>query len=105
MDVSNIFLLYKGDGLPENFCSIPSVGFVDALVTVVVVANQVVLVVPSVGGLQQLQIKNNNNIIREEVVPKLNKPDANYAGIMAPKNTEALHYYKISFWSVETRGP
>ena len=52
--------------------------------TVVVVVDQVVLVVPSAGGLQQLQIKNNNIIIKEEVVQKLNKPDTNnYAGIMA----------------------
>ena len=51
--------------------------------TVVAVVDQVVLVVPSVGGLQQLQIKNNNIIIKEEVEQKLNKPDTNYAGIMA----------------------
>ena len=50
--------------------------------TLVAVVDQVVLVVPSVGG-QQLQIKNNNIIIKEEVVQKLNKPDTNYAGIMA----------------------
>ena len=57
----------------------------EALVTVVVLAvDQVVLVLPSVGGLKQLQIKNNNTIIKEEVVQKLKKPDTNYAGIMAP---------------------
>ena len=81
--LSNIFLLYEGDGSPESFSSVPPVGFVEALVTVVVVVDQVVLVVPSVGGLEQLQIKNNNIIIKDEVVQKLNKPDTNYAGIMA----------------------
>ena len=75
--------MYEGDGSPESFSSVPPVGFVEALVTVVIVVDQVVLVVPSVGGLQQLQIKNNNIIIKEEVVQKLNKPDTNYAGIMA----------------------
>ena len=74
--LSNIFLLYEGDGSPESFSSVPPVGFVEALVTVVVVVDQVV-------RLQQLQIKNNNIIIKEEVVQKLNKPDTNYAGIMA----------------------
>ena len=78
--LSNIFLLYEGDGSPESSPLVPPVGFVEALVTVVVVVDQVVLVVPSV---QQLQIKNNNIIIKEEVVQKLNKPDTNYAGIMA----------------------
>ena len=75
--LSNIFLLYEGDGSPESFSSVPPVGFVEALVTVVVVVDQVV-------RLQQLQIKNNNIIIKEEVVQKLNKPDTNHAGIMAP---------------------
>ena len=75
--LSNIFLLYEGDGSPESFSSVPPVGFVEALVTVVVVVDQVV-------RLQQLQIKNNNIIIKEEVVQKFNKPDTNYAGIMAP---------------------
>ena len=74
--LSNIFLLYEGDGSPESFSSVPPVGFVEALVTVVVVVDQVV-------RLQQLQIKNNNIIIKEEVVQKLNKPDTNYAGNMA----------------------
>ena len=74
--LSNIFLLYEGDGSPESFSSVPPVGFVEALVTVVVVVDQDV-------RLQQLQIKNNNIIIKEEVVQKLNKPDTNYAGIMA----------------------
>ena len=66
--------MYEGDGSPESFSSVPPVGFVEALVTVAVV----------VEGLQQLQIKNNNIIIKEEVVQKLNKPDTNYAGIMVP---------------------
>ena len=76
--------MYEGDCSPESFPSAPPPEFVEALVTVVAVVDQVVLVVPSVGGLQQLQIKNNNIIIKEEVVQKLNKPDTNYAGIMAP---------------------
>ena len=76
--------MYEGDCSPESFPSVPPPEFVEALVTVVAVVDQVVLVVPSVGGLQQLQIKNNNIIIKEEVVQKLNKPDTNYAGIMAP---------------------
>ena len=71
--LSNIFLLYEGDCSPESFPSVPPLEFVEALV----------LIVSSVGGLQQLQIKNNNIIIKEEVVQKLNKPDTNYAGIMA----------------------
>ena len=76
--------MYEGDGSPASPSPVPPAGFVEALVTVlVVVVDQVVLVVPSVGGLQQLQIKNNNIIIKEEVVQKLNKPDTNYAGIMA----------------------
>ena len=76
--------MYASDGSPESFFLVPPVGVVEALATVVVVDDQVVLVVPSVGGLPQLQIKNNNNIIKEEVVQKLNKPDSNYAGVMAP---------------------
>ena len=75
--------MYEGDCSPESFPSVPPLEFVEALVTLVAVVDQVVLVVPSVGG-QQLQIKNNNIIIKEEVVQKLNKPDTNYAGIMAP---------------------
>ena len=53
---------------------------------VVILVKPVVLVEPSVGDIKQLQIKNNNNliIIKEEVVQKLNKPDTNYAGVMAP---------------------
>ena len=66
--------MYASDGSPESFFLVPPVGVVEALATVVVVDDQVVLVVPSVGGLPQLQIKNNNNIIKEEVVQKLNKP-------------------------------
>ena len=65
--------MYEGDCSPESFPSVPPLEFVEALV----------LIVSSVGGLQQLQIKNNNIIIKEEVVQKLNKPDTNYAGIMA----------------------
>ena len=69
--------MYEGDGSPESFSLVPPVGFVKALVVVVV--DQVVLVpsVSLVGCLQQLQIKNNNNIIKEEVVQKPNKPDTN----------------------------
>ena len=52
--------------------------------TVVILVKPVVLAVPSVGGIKHLQIKNNNTIIKEEVVQKLNKPDTNYAGVMAP---------------------
>ena len=84
MDISNIFLLYDGDGSPESPSSVPVVGFVEALVTVVIVVKPVVLVGPSVGGIKQLQIKNNTNIIKDEVVQKLNKPESNYAGVMAP---------------------
>ena len=90
--------MYEGDGSPVSFCSVLTVGFVEALVAVVVVA------VPSVGGLQQLQIKNNNNIIKEEVVQKPNKPDTNYAGIMAPVIQQPCIIITFSFWSVET-GP
>ena len=56
--------------------------------TVVILVKPVVLaglsVGVGVGGIKQLQIKNNNNIITEELVQKLNKPDTNYAGVMAP---------------------
>ena len=106
MDIFNIFLLYDGDGSPESPSSVPVVGFVEALVTVVVSVKPVVLVLagPSVGGIKQLQINNNNkmetlfvynnngnnnnnnnnNNTKEEVVQKLNKPDTNCAGVMAP---------------------
>ena len=95
MDISNIFLLYDGVGSPESLFLVPAVGFVETLVpvvgaSVVVVGlvEPVVLAEPSVGvgvgGIKQLQIKNNNNIIKDEVVQKLNKPDSNYAGVMAP---------------------
>ena len=94
MDISNIFLLYDGDGSPESPFLVPAVGFAEALVPVVGFAGaSVVLVIlvepvvfagPSVGGIKQLQIKNNNNIIKDEVVQKLNKPDSDYAGVMAP---------------------
>ena len=65
MDISNIFLLYDGDGSPESPFLVPVVGFVGALV----------------GGIKQLQMRN-NNIIKDEVVQKLNKPDSNYADVM-----------------------
>ena len=52
--------------------------------TVVILVKPVVLTVPSVEGNKQLQIKNNNIIIKDEVVQKLNNPDSNYAGVMAP---------------------
>ena len=90
MDISNIFLLYDGDGSPESPSLVPVVdvvvGFVGALVTVVVLVKPVVLVGTIVGDIKQLESKNNNNtiIIKEEVVQKLNKPDTNYAGVMAP---------------------
>ena len=88
MDIANIFLLYDGDGSPESPFLVPVVGFVGASVTVVILVKPVVLVEPvvvvgpSVEGIKQLQIK--NNIIKDEVVQKLNKPDSNYAGVMAP---------------------
>ena len=95
MDISNIFLLYDGDGSPESPFLVSAVGFAEALVPVVGLAGaSVVLVIivepvvfggPSVGGIKQLQIKNNNNnIIKDEVVQKLNKPDSNYTRVMAP---------------------
>ena len=102
MDISNIFLLYDGDGSLESPESgVPVVGsvvrFVEASVSVVISVKPVALVWPSVGvgvgvgRFTQLQIKNHN--ITEEVVQKLNKPDTNYAGVMAPvSNTAALHY-------------
>ena len=52
--------------------------------TVVILGKLVLLAGPSVGGIKQLQIKNNNNSIKEEVVQKLNTADTNYAGIMSP---------------------
>ena len=92
MHISNIFLLYHGDGSPESPSLVPVVGlivgFVGALVSVVISVEPVVLGGPSVGvgvgGFKQLQIKNHNNNIKEEVVQKLNKPDSNSAGVMAP---------------------
>ena len=82
MDISNIFLLYDVDGSPESPFLIPVVGFVGASVTVILLVKPVVLAGPLVGGIKQPQIK--NNIIKDEVVQKLNKPDINYAGVMAP---------------------
>ena len=83
--------MYDGDGSPESPSLVPVVGvvvvFVGALVTVVVLVKPVVLVGTIVGDIKQLERKNNNNntiIIKEEVVQKLNKPDTNYAGVMAP---------------------
>ena len=94
MDISNIFLLYDGDGSPESPFLVPSVGFVEVLVPVVgfegasvvlvILVEPVVFAAPPLGGIKQLQIKNNYNIIKDEVVQKLNKPDSNYAGVMAP---------------------
>ena len=88
MDISNISLLYDGDGSPESLSSVPVglvVGFVETLVPVVILVEPVVFVGSSVGNIKQLQIKNDNNIIIiKEVVQKLNKPDTNYAGVMAP---------------------
>ena len=74
MDISNIFLLYDGNGLLESPFSVPLVGFAEAVVTVVTLVKPGLLDGPSVGvgvgveGIKQLQIKNNNNIIKEEVV-------------------------------------
>ena len=94
MDISNIFLLYDGDGSPESPFLVPAVVFAEVLVPVVGFAEAsvvlVILVEPVVsggrlvGGIKQLQIENNNNIIKDEVVQKLNKPDSNYADVMAP---------------------
>ena len=106
MDISNIINLYDGDGSPESPSLGPVVGSVEALVPVVDFAEvlvTVVLVKPdvlvgsSVGGIKQLQIKNIIIIIKEEVVPKLNKPDRNYAGVMAPVTQQPCIHYKISF--------
>ena len=94
MDISNIFVLYEDDGSPESPFLVPAVGFVEASVPVVgfagasvvllILVGPVVFAEPLVGGIKQLQIKNNNNIIKDEVVQKLNKPDSNYADVMAP---------------------
>ena len=78
MDISNIFLLYDGDGSPESPFSVPLVGlvvgFVEALVSVVISVKPVVLAWPAVGvgvgRFKQLQIKNHNNITKQEVVQK-----------------------------------
>ena len=84
MDISNIFLLYDGDGSPESPFLVPAVGFAEALVPVVgasavliILVEPVVFAGTSVGGIKQLQIKHNNIIIKDEVVKKLNKPDSN----------------------------
>ena len=113
MDISNIFLLYDGDGSPESPSLVPAVRVVEALVpvvgasvVVVILDEPVVLAEPSVGvgvgvgRIKQLQIKNNNNIIKDEVVQKLNKPDSNYAGVMAPVTQQPCIIKKIhsSLW-------
>ena len=90
--------MYDGDGSPESPSSVPVVdlvvGFVEALVPVVILVEPVVFAWPlvgvGVGGFKQLQIKNNNNIIIKEVVQKLNKPDTNYTGVMAQHSSLAL---------------
>ena len=115
MDISNIILLYDGDGSPESPPLVPLVGSVEALVPVVGFGEALVpvvgfgeasvtvklvtrdVLVGQVGGIKQLQIKNNIIIIEEEVVPNLNKPDSNYAGIMAPVTQQPCIHYKISF--------
>ena len=83
--------MYDGDGSPESPFLVPIVGFAGAVVTVVimvvlftVLVTPVVLAGSLVGDTKQLQIKNNNIIIKDEVVQKLNNPDSNYAGVMAP---------------------
>ena len=78
MDISNIFLLYDGDGSPESPFLVPVVGFAEVLGPVVGFVGASVTVV----GIKQLQMRN-NNIIKDEVVKKLNKPDSNYADVMA----------------------
>ena len=101
MDISNIFLLYDGDGSPESPFLVPVVGSAGASVTVVILVEPgllvkpVVLGGPVVGGTKQLKIK--NNIIKDEVVQKLNKPDRNYAGVMAPVTQQP--YIIIKFHS------
>ena len=85
--------MYDGDGSPESPFLVPVVGFGGVVVSagaLVLVVSVVILVKPivvaglPVGGIKQLQIKNNNIMIKDEVVQKLNKPDSNYAGVMAP---------------------
>ena len=99
MDISNIFLLYDDDGSPESLFLVPVVGFAEAVGPVVGFAEAVGPVVGFVGASvtvvmlvktvvfaeppsKQLQMRN-NNIIKDEVVQKLNKPDSNYADVMA----------------------
>ena len=48
-------------------------------------------------GIKQLQIKNNKNIIKDEVVQKLNKPDSNCAGVMAPVTQQPCIIIKFHF--------
>ena len=82
--------MYEGDGLPVYF----SGGFLVAVVTVAIVVVVWVVVVWG-GGFQQLQINNNNNIIKEDMLQKLNKPDTNYAGIMAPVTQQSCILIKF----------
>ena len=72
----------------------------------VVSVEPVVLAGPSVGRFKQLQMKNHNNNTKEEVVQKPNKPDSTVImlALWPHSNTAALHYYKISFSSMKTRG-
>ena len=105
MDTSNVILLYDGDSSPESPLLVPVVGVAGALVPVVGFAEAVtvtlakpdVFVGSSVGRIKQLQIKNIIIIIKEEVVPKLNKPDTYYTGVMAPVTQQPCIHYKISF--------
>ena len=101
--------MYDGDGSPESPFSVPVVGLVvgfeEALVSVVIsVCKLVVLAWPSVGvgvgGFKQLQIKYHHNITKQEVVQKLNKPDTNYAGVMAPVTQQPciMKKFHSSLW-------
>ena len=89
--------MYDGDGSPESPLLVPVVGFAGAVVvvTVVVWVEPAVLVGPLVGAIKQLQIKNNKNIIKDEVVQKLNKPDSNCAGVMAPVTQQPCIFIKF----------
>ena len=105
--------MYDGDGSPESPFLVPVVGSAGALVfagalvlvSVVILVEPVVVVGPSVGGIKQLQIKNNNIIIKDEVVQKLNKPDSNYAGVMTPVTQQPCIIIKFhsSQWKQEVK--
>ena len=88
MDIPDIFLLYDGDGSPKSPFLVPIVVFAGVIVVIMVVLFTIlvtpVVLAGTVGATKQLQIKNNNIIIKDEVVQKLNNPDSNYAGVMAP---------------------